>query len=290
MDVTKILDEEGIYDYEDSIQKMTEEELLEEFSFKSGNPNATKTIKNIIWQAYTWIQDDKRELIDTNLRGFWYTDVKPVLSRMGYDTSGSKYLELVYDAFVEMVTVYGLFSYKDFGFIDESAHMRIIGKQNGHLIIFCEKTGLFPVIKEISDKYDITAVSLGGFPSLMETENLVWDLRKFVMTGVRTEFILFSIVDYDPAGYWIEKVFRDQLDTFGIEVSQVHPLIQVNRLEPERLEYAKYKLKESSKTTNWLEKTGGINGEPYGLEANAFKRNEIIAAFEEESREILGLG
>jgi hypothetical protein len=240
MNLSEILDKEGIYDYDQSIQKMSEEELLEEFSFKTtGNPNASKVIKNIIWQAYTWIQDGKRGPVDSNLRGFWYTDVKPVLSRMGYDTAGSKYLELLYDAFVEMVTVYALFAYKEFGFIDESAPMRMIGKKNGNLIVFCEKNGLFSVLKELARKYDTTVISLGGYPSHMETENFVWDLREAGLIESGKSFSIFSIVDYDPSGYWIEKAFTSQLKTFGVKVNQTYPLIKPDHLDPERVEYAK---------------------------------------------------
>ena len=282
----EILDKEGIFDYEQPIFEMPTEELLEEFSFRtSGNPNAIRTIKNIIWQAYTWIQDGKRDVVDGNLRSFWYADVKPVLSRMGFDTGGRSYTERLYDAFVEMVTELGLFFYGDFGFIDEHAHHRGIGKRNGHLAVFSEKHGLFPVLKEIYEAHDTSFISLGGYPSHMATEFFVHDLREKGFAG--KEVVLFSIVDYDPAGYWIEQSFREQLEAFGVKVTEMHSLITQDKMAPERVVYAKYRLKNSSKTRNWVEKTGGIDGEPYGIEADAFKKHEIADTFKEKLKDLI---
>ena len=92
-------------------------------------------------------------------------------------------------------------------------------------------------------------------------------------------------MDYDPAGYWIERSFREQLEAFGMEVAGVHPLVGADRLDPDRVAYSKYRLKDSSKTRNWVEATGGIGGEPYGLEADVLRKKELLAAFEEAMEE-----
>jgi hypothetical protein len=44
-----------------------------------------------------------------------------------------------------------------------------------------------------------------------------------------------------------------------------------------------YALSKGSKTTNWLRETGGIAGEPYGLEADAFPPEAIRDAFVAEA-------
>jgi hypothetical protein len=41
-----------------------------------------------LWQAGTAIRDGRRAPIAGNLRSFWYTDVKPVLSRLGLPVEG----------------------------------------------------------------------------------------------------------------------------------------------------------------------------------------------------------
>ena len=46
-------------------------------------------------------------------------------------------------------------------------------------------------------------------------------------------------------------------------------------------------LPKGSKTTNWVRETGGIDGEPYGLEADAFAPEIIQAAFVKEAASYL---
>ena len=100
---------------------MDAEEFRREFGFVSSDRlNVAKLIRNLIWQAYTRIRDGWREKIDSNIRGFWYTDVKSVLSRLGRNTHGRRYTERVYDYLLEMVTEHKLFNYADFGFVDET--------------------------------------------------------------------------------------------------------------------------------------------------------------------------
>jgi len=139
-EILSILKQEGIKDFAKDIRQMSRKELLEHFSFKKGTKvNVTFLLRNLIWQTYTFIKQGKMSLIDGNIRSFWYQSVKLVLSRLGFKLTGTKYTDLVYDTFVEMVTKFRLFKYADFGFIDERKHARVIGKANGHLILFVEK-------------------------------------------------------------------------------------------------------------------------------------------------------
>src|SRR2546430_12820258 len=59
----------------------------------------------------------------------------------------------------------------------------------------------------------------------------------------------------------------------------VHPLIHRARLAAEQVALGRYALPKGSKTTHWLRAPGGIDGEPYGLEADAFPPEVIRAAF-----------
>ena len=90
---------------------------------------------------------------------------------------------------------------------------------------------------------------------------------------------LFSVVDYDPSGYWIAREFAAQLQAFGVQDVTLHPLIRPERLTTEQVALGRYTLPKGSKTTNWVRETGGIDGEPYGLEADAFAPDVIRAAF-----------
>lgn len=275
----KLLKKEGIKDFAKDIRLMTRKELLQYFSFKTkgGKINVTLLLKNLIWQTYTWIKQGKLPAIDGNIRSFWYRSVKLIFSRLGFKLTGTRYTEAVYDTFVEMVTKLRLFHYADFGFVDERGHARVTGKNNGNLILFVEKDGLFGLVRKLALKYDATGIALGGFPSYLTTEFFVNDL---VNLGIRDNIRLFSMVDYDPSGYWIEREFTQQLKDFGLEVVSVSSLVNPDELSSELVEVCKYKLKQEAKTSNWLKITGGISGEAFGLEADALEYSRLKGTYE----------
>jgi hypothetical protein len=286
--VAQILAAEGIADYAQDLRQLSAAEILRLFAFaSSGKINTTRVIKNLVWQAYTAIRDGKRTPITGNLRSFWYTDIKPVLSRLGLPVEGRRATELVYDAFVELVTQHRLFHYREFGFLDEGAHARVVGRTNGTLILFAEKAGRFELVREIARAFDATGVALGGYPSSLATEYLLHALQQRVLaeagTAASQALHLFSVVDFDPSGYWIEREFADQLRAFGGGEVRLHTLVRPERLTPEQVLLSRYTLKKGSETANWLRATGGIAGEPYGLEADAFPTDLIRAAFVEEA-------
>lgn len=281
---TQILAAEGIADYAQDLRQLSAAELLGLFAFASSRKiNATRVIKNLIWQAYTAIRAGRRAPIGGNLRSFWYTDIKPVLSRLGVPVEGRRATELVYDAFVELVTRHHLFHYRDLGFLDEGAQTRAVGQTNGTVILFAEKDGRFALVREIAQAYDATALALGGYPSSLATEYLVHALHQAGVLAERPALQLFAVVDYDPSGYWIAREFAAQLHACGIQEVTLHPLIRPDRLAAEQVALGRYVLPKGSKTTNWVRETGGINGEPYGLEADAFVPDVIRAAFMEEA-------
>ena len=271
---------EGIADYPEDLRQLSAAELRQLFAFaSSGKINATRVIKNLIWQAYTAIRAGQRPPIAGNLRSFWYTDVKPVLSRLGVPVEGRRATELVYDAFVELVTRHHLFHYRDLGFLDEGAQTRAVGQANGTVILFAEKDGRFALVRDIAQASDATALALGGYPSSLATESLVQALQQAGVLAERPALQLFSVVDYDPSGYWIAREFAAQLHAFGVQEVTVHPLIRPERLTTEQVALGRYTLPTGSKTTNWVRETGGLDGEPYGLEADAFAPDVIRAAF-----------
>ena len=271
---------EGIADYAQDLRQLSAVELLALFAFtSSGKLNATRVIKNLIWQAYTAIRDGRRPPIAGNLRSFWYTDIKPVLSRLAVPVEGRRATELVYDAFVELVTRHHLFHYRDLGFLDEGAQTRAVGQANGTVILFAEKDGRFALVRDIAQASDATALALGGYPSSLATEYLVYALQHAGVLAARPALQLFSVVDYDPSGYWIAREFAAQLHAFGVQEVTLHPLIRPERLTTAQVALGRYTLPTGSKTTNWVRETGGIDGEPYGLEADAFPPDVIRAAF-----------
>jgi len=91
------------------------------------------------------------------------------------------------------------------------------------------------------------------------------------------------VVDDDPSGYWIAREFAAQLEACGVSEVSVHALIRPERLTAAQVALSRYALPKGRKTTNWLRETGGIDGEPSGLEAAAFPPDVIRAAFAAEA-------
>ena len=141
------------------------------------------------------------------------------------------------------------------------------------------KDGRFALVRDIAQASDATALALGGYPSSLATEYLVHVLQHAGVLAERPALQLFAVVDYDPSGYWIAREFAAQLQAFGVQEVTVHPLIRPERLTTEQVALGRYVLPKGSKTTNWVRETGGIDGEPYGLEADAFAPDVIRAAF-----------
>lgn len=283
-DVEKILEKEDISNFDKDICTMTKREILKHFRFKSRRKiNPTKLMKNLVWQSYCWINSGKIPPIEGNLRSFWYSHTKPLLSRVGFDVSQKKYVLKLSDVFVELITKYRLFRYVDFGFFDARLHFRSVGKTNGNLVLFIEKEGLYYNAKKVAEKYDATALASKGFPNHITTEFFIRDMAN---NGLLREPIhIFGVVDYDPSGYWILKEFEKQLLGYGVEVASCHSLVTPDIVS--NIEYNKFKLGKGSRIANWLEITGGINGEPYGLEANALKSFEIRNIFEQSIQSYL---
>lgn len=277
MGIEEILKKEGIKDFAKDIRTMNKRELQNNFSFKENDKiNVTLLIKNLIWQAYTWIKAGKMEPLEGNIRSFWYLSIKHVLSRLGFNTSGPRFPEKVYDAFLKMVVDYRLFRYIDMGFLDERIYHRTIGKTNGNLILYVEKDGLFSLARQVAIENQATAISSGGFPSYLTLE---FFLSNMARAGLLREPVhIFIVVDYDPSGYLIEREFVGQFQKYDVEVGSTHSLVTPQVIPKELLDIARYKLKKGTTTSNWVKATGGINNEPYGLEADALGGKKIRLA------------
>ena len=85
---------------------------------------------------------------------------------------------------------------------------------------------------------------------------------------------LVGIVDWDPAGAIIAKAFQEQLAQVGLPDSTLTTLVRPERYSRQELEMFKFPLPsrrniQSTKNRLWVEKTGGIDGKPFGLEAES---------------------
>jgi len=281
---------EGVYYYEETIHLQPKEWLIKEFGPGKEYPiNVSRLIKNIIWQARTRIIQNNQPPIEGLIRSFWYTHIKPVLARTNSLNKKVDQYSQVIQMFVRLIQYCDLMRYKDIGFIDDNQNDRKIGINN-HIILFAEKAGHYPLLQRIAQNTEVTILSLGGQPSLLSAEYFV-DEMKAQKIDVRKSFYTFSLVDYDTSGWIIKDAFLNDLRFFGLKHLQHKDLILLEIFTQEEIELNKYPLPISpemeAKNRKWLKESGGINGELYGLEADAAPAKKITELFTSEIKDLI---
>lgn len=298
--IEKILKHERIKIYDKDLRFLSKKELLKEFgAYSSGKIIKPVYVKNVIWQLYTWIKQGKAHPVEGNIRTLWYSHIKPVFSRLGILDQGDD--TIINSVLVEMTYKYNLFKYADLGIADENKHNWKIGDKNPHIIVFAEKAGHLNSLEKINEQGGVSFIALGGQPSHLTTEYFATALfeklasSSFILPEKGMDlydnpiFYLYSIVDWDPSGYFIKKTFLKQLQAKGLENIKIVDLICPENFKLEELDFIKYKLKstaiERSKNQNWIKTTGGVKGESYGIEADALPRFELRKLFFEKAVE-----
>ncbi|MFH1824047.1 MAG: hypothetical protein ABH873_02320 [Candidatus Firestonebacteria bacterium] len=273
---------EGIYYYEEIIHLQPKEWLIKEFGPGQDYPvNISRLMKNIIWQIRTRIIQKQQPPVKGLIRSFWYAYIKPVLSRTNsLNQKVDQYPQMI-QMFARLVQYLDLMRYKDIGFTDDNQSDRKIGINN-HIILFAEKAGHYPLLQQIAENSEVTIISLGGQPSILSAEYFV-DKMKAQGIDIRKSFYTFSLVDYDPSGWIIKNAFLNDLNFFGLKHIKRTDLILLKMFSKEEIESSKYLVPDPKemkiKNRNWLKESGGINGELYGLEADAAPLERIEQLF-----------
>ena len=300
LDQKEILTILGIKHYEKNILKMTNAELFKEFGKSAKSLNKSLFIKNVIWQTYEILKTGVNPFDIGNIRSFWYY-IKDTMDRVGANKKGNGYL-IVSDMFMVMVKA-GLFKYKDFGFDDDDKGNRWHAKRHPNIILFAEKTAYNDLLREVNQNFDITAIATGGQSSYLSIEYFVDELRER-QVDLAGEFIIFSIVDFDPAGDIIATKFVENLTDNGIKNVRTFPgalykyfkrkdiVIPENMTEEQRSKVYRLSLKvrKSGLAAKWAGRTGGVNGKKnilYGIETVVMPIAQIMQVFMTELSKII---
>lgn len=296
----------GIRHYDELIHDQPKEWLIENFSQGATDypVNVARLLRNIVWQIRERIIKGEKPLLKELLRTFWYMYVKPTLSRAGaLANETDQYTQLI-DNIVFMVKEIEVMEYKDIGFRDDNQAHRKVGA-NANIILFSEKLGHQEFLSDISNKYNVSIIALGGQPSVLNVEYFV-DTLKLAKINLQRSFYLFSIVDYDPSGWIIRNAFLDNLRFYGIPNTRVIDLIHPDMLTPEEIKFARYRIPDTEamriKNQNWLkeaykrnyknqqylEDTKGEKKLLYGLEAESVSSNRLSQKLEEEMLPLIG--
>lgn len=281
---------EGIYHYQEAIHQQPKEWLIKEFGpGREYLVNISQLMKNIIWQIRTRIIQNKQQPLEGLIRSFWYAYIKPTLARcISLSKTVDQYPQMI-QTFVRLIQYCDLMRYKELGFTDDNQNDRQIGINN-HIILFAEKAGHYPLLQRIAQSSEVTILSLGGQPSLLSAEYFVDELKAQGI-NIRKSFYTFSLVDYDPSGWIIKAAFLNDLKFYGLKNIQHQDLILPAIFTKEEIALNKYPLsteKEmADKNQKWLKESGGINGELFGLEADAAPVPRIETLFAEAIKTLI---
>ena len=268
----------GIRHYDEQIHEQDKDWLVKNFKAEGAAPaypvNVSRLMRNLVWQMKERVSSGEKPFNEL-VRTYWYMYIKSTLARAGALSAETDQYKQLTENIVAMVKDFTLMSYKDIGFRDENAANKRIGV-NTNIIPFSEKLGHFNYLADLNKQYNVSAIALGGQPSVMNVEYFVDDLKKaksgpelvdrpkvFAMPeaagakfNLKRSFYLYSIVDYDPSGWIIRDAFINNLRHYKIKNTKVYDLINPDMLTPEEIRLARYPIKAGpdmeAKNKKWL--------------------------------------
>ncbi len=274
-----------IRDLDEDLRSLDEARLRELFASKrSGRVKLSPLMRNIIWQAHGQIIEGAEELVEGNLRTFWYSRVKPVLSKLtdDDDLKSDPYYRML-ESFRAMALDHGLVKYADFGFTDEGWEGRRIGTERPEVLVFTEKMGWIRFLRRVHGDLGVSTLALGGAPSALTSEYTATHMLE-AMGEEPPEVHLVGIVDWDPAGAIIAAAFQEQLRLTGLTKTRLSTVVRPALYTADEMELYKFPLpntgSEKTKAEQWLAETGGVNGEAFGLEAESLPMARARAVVE----------
>lgn len=288
--------------------RLSNDKLLELF----GNREFNIIIRSLL---VTELRRCEREDVPIRtLRNVWYKQIKPILSRIGYldparyplDAEGRPKIPdfpRKLSAIMASMVKEGICSYHDMSIIDGSRQRRpgkeviaplynvsLVGVHRPEIILFTEKDTVWPIVQNLASIYGISAISGGGQPSLSCTEDMVRKISDSIDENnldpdLLENICLLTLTDYDPAGYIISNAQYTQLCTILYEHMGIEnlPTLQRVGLFPDQLS-AEDRAANAYQPAwrgleEWFMETGGVDGEPLGLELDALSLREFRSLF-----------
>lgn len=228
-----------------------------------------KLVRNIIWQHYRWMEWGIQERWNSALRQFWYMVEKVFENQtdVEVEVKAGQYNAILN----EMVRDQAIFTYRQFGFFDVRSRFRDIGKEHPRILLVDEKEGNYlELVRAVPDlRYTIACTK--GQPALIMLDYLPEELSKAGVDLGTTEFHVFTIMDLDPAGRFIQSSLVESLRQRGMENLHHYSLVRGDHLEehfpvPILLEKARAVLAQ------YTERDGGRRRVPYSdTEADALE-------------------
>jgi hypothetical protein len=280
------------------LQKHPSEMTGEELSLALDGLADAEVMRSLLMAEVQAVRDGVDRETRT-MRNLWYSLVKPALSRAGILNKKTKkgnpvpWAGKLSSYLAELVRM-GATSYEELSIVDGSrqrqpavvitqpvADVRLVGAHFPWLILVTEKDTIWGEVEALASLYGVSAISSSGQPSFACTENMV---RAITQSDAYTEdhpIVVLSLTDYDPAGYTIAKAqFVQVQETAGCEVYHERLGLLPSQLTPEERLKNAYEPKDKG-LAEWYTETGGVDGEPLGLELDALPLSRLRRMFAE---------
>jgi hypothetical protein len=244
------------------------------------------------------------------MRGLWYSLIKPTLSRaglLGKRTKGGK--DVPWDDklsiyLAELVRM-GQTTYEEMCIVDGSrqrqpavamaktvSDVQLVGAHFPWVILFVEKDTIWPQVEVVASLYGVSAISGGGQPSNACTENTVNEIMQSEAYTDRQPITVLSLTDYDPAGYSIANAqFTQVQETVAgsCDVCHIRLGVEPGQLTPEERAQNTYEPPRGKALREWFWQTGGVDGQPLGIELDALPLSRLRVMFAEAIRQLVDL-
>lgn len=261
----------------------------EEIKVLLGGMKKSELIRSIILNE----RDFGKCTYDRTLRSMWYSTVKPTLDKLDMLTESDneensiKNWDGLLSKYLAQFVKDGILSYKELQIEDESRSRDVKSYYSfspcRNIVIAVEKDTTYKLIRDISDLLGCSCYSSKGLDSLGAMESFIREIRNNSHEPVKAIYFLI-LSDYDPAGLEIADTLKEHaqdivklLKMDGCTIYAERIGINPDQLTSEELENNWYSPKGDME--KWLDKTGGINGLPKGLELDAFTPNRIRDIF-----------
>lgn len=284
-----------------NVKSMTAQELRA--IFNNGDVDNSYLMRSIIMSEKNFPSVN----YERSLRSLWYSIVKPTLDKLGklskedQTEEGLTKWDATLSRYVADLLRRGELTYKQLHILDNSRqranprtqYMNVNSQVFGYkvniapysnIIIATEKDTVYNIISAIAELFGCSCISCKGQNSLGAMEDLVRKIVSAQYSSLEAIYIL-TMTDYDPAGYYIAEALETQVcdilyalgrSNVGVTITRVG--ITPDQLDDEMVEANKYSPKPAN-LEKWLDRTDGINGEPYGLELDALEPVEIRRIF-----------
>ncbi len=270
----------GLVDIDQDIRDMNLKTLRRHFGYKNGKIQRGLFCRNVVWQVYRFTQAGQPPFFvkdGGNVRSLWY-HVKPIVTRHSR-SFGKKadYDGMLSDALTDMTNA-GLLAYRDLNFIDQNKVNRWVSPRYGstNIVIMAEKRSFSQKLLDIGKEYGVTVQCTGGFPSRVTVETMLLEMAE-AGHDLTKPFIVFALVDADPAGWNIASTFVNHMLELGLKKVKgfrphgrrrpVQPWIDVvdaKDLETKFVQECRHRLTVKKRARAladaWVRATGGLYG------------------------------